>query len=73
MKHYASSRFWVCYHSLPKPLQELAKESYKLLRHDSSHPSLHFKKVKNGHYRSVRIGKQYRALGIPVQEGVQWF
>jgi len=37
------------------------------------HPSLHFKKVKDGQFRSVRVGPQYRALGVPVPDGVQWF
>ena len=37
------------------------------------HPSLQFKAVKNGAYRSVRVNLGYRALGIPIEVGVQWF
>ncbi|MEI8186748.1 MAG: hypothetical protein WCG19_08625 [Chlorobiaceae bacterium] len=73
MKHYASSRFWNCYRVLPESIQELANENYQLLRSDPSHPSLCFKKVRNGQYRSVRISMKYRALGIPVPDGIQWF
>ncbi|WP_419470248.1 hypothetical protein [Candidatus Kuenenia sp.] len=37
------------------------------------HTSLHFKSVCKGRYWSVRIGLYYRALGVPVPDGVQWF
>jgi len=37
------------------------------------HPSLQFKPVKNGAFRSVRVSLGYRALGVPVDQGVQWF
>ena len=71
MKHFASSGFWDLYKKLPKPLKELADKNFKLLKTDPKHPSLHFKKINN--YRSVRIGINYRAIGIEVDEGVLWF
>ena len=58
---------------LPLDVQRLARRSYRLLRQDPAHPSLQFKFVKQGAYRSVRVGIHYRALGVPVDEGVQWF
>ena len=54
-------------------MQEIARANYRLLRADPMHPSLRFKKVKQGQYRSVRVGAKYRALGVPVPDGVQWF
>ncbi|MEM6330746.1 MAG: hypothetical protein AAF790_10900 [Planctomycetota bacterium] len=51
----------------------MARQSYHLLKQDPQHPSLHFKPVAGGRYRSVRVGLRYRALGIPVDDGVQWF
>ena len=54
-------------------MQKLAHENFALLRHDVSHPSLQFKSVNHGKYRSVRVSLNYRALGMPVDEGVQWF
>lgn len=51
----------------------LARHNYTLLREDPMHPSLHFKSVCKGRYRSVRVGLHYRALGVPVPDGVQWF
>ena len=72
MKHFASSGFWNPYNKLPKNIQELADKNFELLKADDSHPSLHFKKIGNK-YRSVRIGINYRALGMEVDKGVLWF
>ncbi|MCL4501838.1 MAG: hypothetical protein M1438_08270 [Deltaproteobacteria bacterium] len=71
MKHFASPEFWACYRALPKQVQELADKCFALLKRDSHHPSLHFKKV--GRFWSVRLGLYYRALGINLSEGVLWF
>lgn len=71
MKHFASRKFWQCYQALPTAVQELADKNFALLRQDSSHPSLNFKKV--GRFRSARVGLNYRALGIDVEQGVLWF
>jgi hypothetical protein len=73
LKHYASTKFWGCFGDLPESIQQLARANFELLRQDPSHPSLRFKQVKNGQYRSVRVGKHFRALGVPVPDGVQWF
>ena len=61
------------FNDLPLNIQVLSRSNYKLLKHDPTHPSLHFKSVANGKYRSVRIGINYRAIGIPVPDGIQWF
>ena len=73
MKHFASSKYWKCFRSLPVSVQTLARRNFELLKQDPSHPSLHFKLVGDDRFHSVRIGIHYRALGIPVKEGVQWF
>jgi hypothetical protein len=73
VRHFASSRFWRCLNALPAEVQVLARRNFELLKRDPSHPSLQFKPVGNGRYRSVRVGLHHRALGIPVPEGVQWF
>ena len=62
MKHFATPKFWKAYESLPKSVQQVADRNYELLKENPFHPSLHFKKV--GSYWSVRVGLQYRALGI---------
>jgi hypothetical protein len=56
---------------LPIATQETANKNFTLLKSDSRHPSLHFKKV--GKYYSARVGLSYRALGIEVANGVLWF
>ncbi len=71
MRHFASPDFWACFDALPTRVQELARKNYELLKKNPGHPSLHFKKV--GRYRSVRVGRQYRALGVEIPEGVLWF
>ena len=71
MKHFASPSFWECYDSLPEAIQRLANKNFELLKSDSRHPSLHFKKIER--YYSVRVGMHYRALGIQAPDGILWF
>ena len=71
MNHFTSRAFWQCYHALAAEVQTLADRNFALLQNDPSHPSLHFKKV--GRFRSVRVGLQYRALAVEVDDGLLWF
>ena len=71
MKHRANPRFWRCYRQLPEEVRRLADESYHLLREDSRHPSLHFKKI--GRFWTVRVGLHYRALAVQREADVVWF
>jgi len=73
LKHFASSKFWHYFYALPADIQQQSRNSYKLLKQNPNHPSLQFKPVKKGAFRSVRVGLGYRALGVPVPDGVQWF
>ena len=73
MKHTASKRYWQCLEALPAGAQALAHRNFGLLKADPMHPSLHFKIVGSGRLRSVRVGLHYRALGVPVADGVHWF
>jgi hypothetical protein len=71
MIHHTTKKFWVGYDKLPKQVQNVADQNFQLLKADLFHPSLHFKKI--GRYWSVRVGIQYRALGV-CHEGVMiWF
>ena len=72
MKHHASSRFWHGFERLPLEVQALARRNFELLKRDPSHPSLQFKSLGNNRWRSVRVGLHYRALGLPVEDGVLW-
>ena len=71
MSHQASKRFWQRFKELTPELQQLARDNYELLRIDSKHPSLHFKRVKS--YWSVRVGASHRALGVDSSNGILWF
>ncbi|MEM1012335.1 MAG: hypothetical protein AAGI46_08945 [Planctomycetota bacterium] len=54
----------------PQQEQRRARENYELLKHDERHPSLHFKRI--GRYCSVRVGLDYRAVGVPDGDVVMW-
>lgn len=71
MKHFASSKFWARYKSLPEPVRLLADKNFRLLKADPAHPSLHLKKI--GGFTSVRIGLHHRALAVSVEDGLLWF
>ncbi|MDP2785837.1 MAG: hypothetical protein Q8O38_14790 [Sulfurimicrobium sp.] len=42
MKHFASSKFWQRFDMLPASIQQLARDSFALLKQNPSHPSLQF-------------------------------
>jgi hypothetical protein len=71
VKHRASVKFWGFFEQLPLEVQRLARDHYALLKENSRHPSLHFKKV--GRFWSVRIGIHYRAVAVEDAEDLVWF
>ncbi|MDQ6695718.1 MAG: hypothetical protein M3014_15125 [Chloroflexota bacterium] len=71
MKHFATSSFWTHYNRLPEHIRELADKNFALLKDDSQHQSLHFKKI--GRLWSVHVGLQYRALGLDKGGAIVWF
>jgi hypothetical protein len=71
VNHHASPRFWALYEALPADIRGLADKNFQLLKSAPRHPSLHFKRIRD--LWSVRIGSHYRALGLPVADGVLWF
>jgi hypothetical protein len=73
VKHTASTKFWETFDALPTDVQRVARKNFELLKSDSAHPSLHFKTIGAGNICSVRVGLFYRALGVAVLGGVQWF
>jgi hypothetical protein len=60
----------MCYGCLPIDIRNLADKNFQLLKADSSHPSLHFKKV--GKVWSARVGSNYRAVATPIEDGFLW-
>ncbi len=71
MNHLTTPAFWKRYQALPAEVQRLADKNFQLLKADLAHPSLEFKKI--GSLWSVRVGLNYRALGLDKPDGVVWF
>lgn len=64
MKSLTRPRFWQLYRVLPEGIRELARRNYRLFMTNPDHPGLNFKKLHGvGNYWSVRIGRDYRAVG----------
>jgi hypothetical protein len=68
----ATEKFWKCFRALPRDIQDKAKDAYTLFRDDPWYPSLNFKRVSLPVY-SVRISKDYRAVGTLSGEKIIWF
>lgn len=74
MKSKTLPSFWDAYQSLPNPAKAAARKTYQLWRDAPFHPSLHFKCVDQAErVWSVRLTRNYRALGILDGDTVTWF
>lgn len=74
MKSSVTKAFRKNLSQLPQEVQEQATKAYALWRSDIYHPSLQFKKVTQRQpIYSVRIGLNYRALGLIEDEQIYWF
>lgn len=70
----ATAKFWKYYRALPADIRRQAKDAYTLFQDDPWYPSLHFKRVHSSlPVYSVRVSKDYRAVGILKAETVVWF
>ncbi len=70
MPHQTTRDFWKMFNDLPGSVQNIARKNFELLRIDSKHPSLHFKKV--GQFWSVRVGINYRAIAFEEGNDFRW-
>lgn len=76
MQHLASVDFWMQYHSLPHDIRERANKQFALIKENSQHPSLQFKKIgerRGNEIWSARVTLKYRALAIKREDGYLWF
>ena len=71
MRHVATPDFWHCYRGLPASIRDLADKNFALLKNNTKHPSLHFKKI--GRFWSVRVGLYHRALAVEDEDSLVWF
>jgi hypothetical protein len=69
-----TARFRADYEALPEAIRRQAREAYQLFRQNPAHPSLRFRQVHPTRpVYSVRINRQYRALGIRDADIIVWF
>jgi hypothetical protein len=74
VKSRTISQFHKLFADLPKEIQEKARGAYRQFSKDPNHPSLRFKKVHPElPIYSVRISKNYRAVGQLDGDTVVWF
>jgi len=66
--HYP--QFWKRFDALPRSIKNKARDKFKLLTQNPSHPSLHFKKI--GDFWSARVGRNYRALAVEDNKDFIW-
>jgi hypothetical protein len=71
MKSFTTPDFWKKYATLPPEIKEQARKAYRSWLENPSHPSLHFKKVRNNLW-SARITRNYRALALKKGEDFYW-
>ncbi|MFM9940750.1 MAG: hypothetical protein ACKVP7_14800 [Hyphomicrobiaceae bacterium] len=73
MKSRTTRKFWRLFDALPADVQEHARRSYEQFRADPAHPGLQFKRIsKAAPWYSVRIGLDYRAIGLLDGDTVTW-
>jgi hypothetical protein len=75
LKSRTSASFRKLLIKLPHNVREQAVAAYLLFRENPWHPSLHFKQVHAVQpIMSVRIGRDYRAVGIQREPGaILWY
>ena len=65
--------FWRAYERLSPEIKARARLAYQVFAINPEHPSLRFKKLQGGgEFWSVRIGEQYRAVGVRSGDTIQW-
>jgi hypothetical protein len=74
VKSQTTRAFWEQFDSLPAEEQEHAREAYQRWQDNPGHPSLHFKRVSRRQpIYSVRVGLNYRALGLRDGDTITWY
>lgn len=74
MNSEANQRFWTLFRQLPVEIQKRARDAYRTFAADPSHPGLRFKRVsRDKPIYSVRITRDYRALGVLRGDTITWF
>jgi hypothetical protein len=71
---HTTERFRRAIANLPAEVRRQAREAYQRFRQDPTHPGLRFKQVHPTRpVYSVRVGLDYRALGVRQGDEIIWF
>ncbi|MGB3514052.1 MAG: hypothetical protein WBA93_33570 [Microcoleaceae cyanobacterium] len=74
MKSATLPSFWSEYNALLPEIRQATRKAYRLWSNNPFHPSLHFKCInRDEDIWSVRITRNYRAIGILQQDTITWF
>ncbi|MEZ4769368.1 MAG: hypothetical protein R2844_13195 [Caldilineales bacterium] len=74
MKSRTTRKFWEQYNALPVDIQLRADKAYRLWLVEPNASSLQFKRVDSEEpIYSVRISRNYRALGVLSGDTITWF
>lgn len=71
MNSHTTRSFREAYRDLPHGIRQRAREAYRLWRETPDLPGLRFKRVDAD--VSVRIGRNYRAVGRLQRDSVSWY
>ena len=73
MNSHITEKFRKAFAELPADVQKQARQAYRLFIENPHHPSLRFKSIHPSRpIYSVRIGMNYRAVGIRNQGDIIW-
>jgi len=74
LRSKTTRRFRRTFSRLPTPIQDRAREAYRRFVENPNHPGLNFKRVRTTEpVYSVRVSRDYRALGIRQDDTMIWF
>ncbi len=74
MNSHTTQAFWKHFDALPENVRDQARKAFRLWKEDTSHPSLHFKRIHaREQVHAVRVSGGYRALGLREGNTVTWF
>lgn len=74
MKSHTTARFRQALQNLLPAVRERTKMAYRLFQQNPFHPSLRFKRVHpTKPIYSLRITRDYRALGVKEGDTIVWF
>lgn len=74
MKSKANQRFWALFRGLPEEIQEHGRQAYRSFAANPAHPGLQFRRVnREKPIYSVRVTRDYRAVGVLKGDTITWF